>query len=74
MATEAKTPKMVKIKLPLTRTEKNDEFVGVNGKTFQIKRGVEVEVPDYVVSVIKDSEDMLSLSMAYEEKAKENVE
>lgn len=74
MATEVKTPKKVKIKLPLTRTEKNDEFVGVNGKTFQIKRGVEVEVPDYVVSVIKDSEDMLSLSMAYEEKAKENVE
>lgn len=73
MATEV-TPKKVKIKLPLTRTEKNDEFVGVNGKTFQIKRGVEVEVPDYVVSVIKDSEDMLSLSMAYEEKAKENVE
>lgn len=66
--------KMVKIRLPLTRTETNDEYVAVNGKTYQIKRGVTVEVPDYVAEVIQSSEEMLSVSMAYEEEAKKNVE
>ena len=74
MATEAKKPKMVTIKLPLTRTEKKDEYVAVNGRTFQIKRGEAVEVPDYVAEAIENSEAMLSISMAYEEKAKKNLE
>ena len=30
-------------------------FVGVNGERFLIKRGVEVEVPDYVAEVIENS-------------------
>ena len=33
-----------------------DKFVGVNGKTFQIKRGVPVMVPRYVAEVLKNSE------------------
>lgn len=66
--------KMVKIRLPLTRTETNDEYVAVNGKTYQIKRGETVEVPDYVVEQIQHSEEMLSVSMAYEEEAKKNVD
>lgn len=33
-----------------------DVFVGVNGKTFQIKRGVPVMVPRYVAEVLKNSE------------------
>lgn len=66
--------KMVKIRLPLTRTETNDEYVAVNGKSYQIKRGQTVEVPDYVSEVIQSSEEMLSVSMAYEEEAKKNVE
>ena len=39
----AKTPeteKMVKIKMPLTRNEKDDVFVSVNMRTWLIKRGV----------------------------------
>lgn len=71
---EKKTPKMVKIRLPLTRTEKNDEYVAVNGKSYLIKRGETVEVPDYVAEVLQHSEEMLSVSMAYEEKAKENLQ
>ena len=33
MADTVKKNKKVKIKLPLTRTEKDDVFVGLNGKT-----------------------------------------
>lgn len=56
MAT-AKKPNMVKIKL--FKDNKNytsDVFVGVNGRTYQIQRGVEVEVPDYVAEVLRNSE------------------
>lgn len=66
--------KMVKIRLPLTRTETKDEYVAVNGKSYQIKRGETVEVPDYVAEQIRHSEEMLTISMAYEEKAKENAD
>lgn len=74
MATETNKIKKVKIRLPLTRAETNDEYVAVNCKSFQIKRGVDVEVPDYVVTTIQDSEDMLSKSMAFEAQAREKVE
>lgn len=53
---EAPAEKMVKI--TLMRDNKNyqgDVFVGVNGKTWQIQRGVEVEVPDYVAEVLRNS-------------------
>ena len=66
-------PKKIKIKLPLTRTEKEDVFVGLNGKTYLIKRGVEVEVPDYVAEVLQHKEEMLSEAMAFEEQAAEKV-
>lgn len=31
-------------------------FVGVNGETFLVQRGVPVDVPDYVAEVIRNSE------------------
>lgn len=70
----ATTNKKIKIKLPLTRTEKDDVYVAVNGKSFLIKRGEYVEVPDYVAEVLQHQEEMLSSAMEYEEKAKENVQ
>lgn len=33
-----------------------DVFVGVNGKTYQIQRGVPVTVPDYVAEVLANSQ------------------
>lgn len=36
---------------------KDDLFVSVNGKTFQIQRGIEVEVPEAVAEVIRRSEE-----------------
>ncbi len=74
MATKTEaTVKKVKIKLPLTRTEKDDVYVCVNGKSYMIKRGVEVEVPDYVAEVLQHKEEMLAESMAFEAEASANI-
>lgn len=54
---------MVKVTLPLTRDKQEDVFVGVNGKTFLIKRGEEVEVPECVYEILKNSEKMDSLAL-----------
>ena len=62
----AKRIKKVKIKLPFTKAEQDDVLVGVNGKTWLIKRGVEVEVPAYVAEVLQHSEDMRITAMEYE--------
>ena len=66
---EVDEEKKVKIRLPLTRTEKNDVLVGVNGNTWLIKRGEEVEVPECVAEVLQHKEEMLSEAMAFEEQA-----
>jgi hypothetical protein len=73
MATTTTTIKKVKIKLPLTRTEKDDKYVAVNGKSYLIKRGEEVEVPDYVAEALQHEEEMLSIAMEYEAEASKNV-
>jgi len=47
-----------RVEIFIPKGNANDEpnlFVGVNGKTWQIQRGVEVEVPDYVAEVLKNS-------------------
>ena len=63
--------KMVKIRIPRTKTDQEDVFVSVNMETFLIKRGVEVEVPDYVAEVLQHQEEMLENIMLFnEEKAK----
>lgn len=52
-----KKPKTEKIMLPLIRGERNrEQFVAVNGKTYLIKRGEEVEVPASVAEVLRHSE------------------
>ena len=76
MATETTTnnkPKKVKIKLPLSRTEKEDVYVAVNGKSYLIKRGEEVEVPEFVAEVLKHSEEMDAVAMAFEAQASANA-
>lgn len=58
MATvNTKGEKMVKIRLfKDKKAYKDDVFVGVNGRTWQIKRGVEVEVPECVAEVLRNSQ------------------
>lgn len=64
----------VKIKLPLTRTEKDDVYVCVNGKSYQIKRGETVEVPDFVAEVLQHKEEMLAEAMEFESQAAAKVQ
>lgn len=51
--------KMVKIKLFKDNGKyKDDVFVGLNGRNYQIQRGVEVEVPEGVAEILELSEKM----------------
>ncbi len=59
---------MVKVRIPRTRADEEDVFVSVNMETFLIKRGVEVEVPDYVAEVLRHQEEMLEARMLFNEK------
>ena len=71
-ATEPKTTKkMVKIRIPRTKADEEDVFVSVNLENFIVKRGVEVEVPDYVAEVLMHQEEMLEKIMLFNE-ANEN--
>ena len=72
--TETKTTKrkMVKIKIPRTKSDQEDVFVSVNMETFIIKRGVEVEVPDYVAEVLQHQEEQLENIMLFNEARANN--
>ena len=52
--------KLVKIRIPRDRNGDGDVFVSVNERTWLIKRGVEVEVPECVAEVLRHREDMES--------------
>ncbi len=67
------TEKKVKIKLPLTRTEKDDVYVCVNGDSVLIKRGEWVEVPESVKEVLDHKEEMLAEAMEFEAQAAANA-
>lgn len=54
-------PKMVKIRIPRMRKDEADVFVSVNDYTCIVKRGVEVEVPDFVAEVLQHREKMLEV-------------
>lgn len=74
MAEEKKTEtkqvkeKMVKIKIPRTKKDQEDVFVSVNMRTWIVKRGVEVEVPECVAEVLRHQEEMMEEIMAFEEE------
>ncbi|MBE6582067.1 MAG: hypothetical protein E7648_02235 [Ruminococcaceae bacterium] len=72
-ATETKATakkKLVKIRIPRERDRNDDVFVCVNGRTWLIKRGVEVEVPECVAEVIRNAEAVAEQAFAYEESVK----
>ena len=60
-------PKMVKIRIPRTKKDEEDVFVSVNLRTYIIKRGVEVEVPDFVAEVLRHQEEMMEEIMLFED-------
>ena len=45
--------KMVKVTVPLVMKNQPDEIVGVNGKQYAIRPGVEVEVPRYIALALE---------------------
>ena len=48
------TEKMVKIRIPKSMDGSGKyQFVGVNGKSYKIEKGVEVEVPEMVAYVLE---------------------
>lgn len=69
---EVKTEKekLVKIRIPRERDRQDDVFVCVNGRTWLIKRGVEVEVPECVAEVIRNAEDVAEKAYAFNESVK----
>jgi len=63
----------VKIRLPLTKTEKDDVYVALNGTAYLIKRGIEVEVPRGVAEILAHKEKMLVTSMEFEAELATNA-
>ena len=59
--------KMVKIRLPKTKADEDDERVWVNHRSWQIKRGVEVEVPECVAEVLRNKEKAQEDIMLFKE-------
>lgn len=57
------------IKIPRDRENTKDVWVGINGKTWLIKRGEFVTVPDNVAAVLERKEKMLNIAMDYEAEA-----
>lgn len=54
-----KKEKLVKIRLPRLKEDDADVYVSVNERSWLIKRGEEVEVPECVVEVIRNQERAL---------------
>lgn len=61
--------KTVKVYVPKTRELTDDVFVSVNSRTWQIMRGVEVEVPECVAEQLLHQQKMQEEALAFEEKA-----
>ena len=61
--TETPKEKLVKIRIPKYKANQEDVFVSVNERTWIVKRGVEVEVPECVAEVIRHSEEMRERNM-----------
>ena len=68
--TEETKEKLVKIRIPRTRANQEDVPVWVNNRSWLIKRGVEVEVPECVAEVLQHQEEMLETIMLFEDTHK----
>lgn len=54
---EAHARELVDLKIPKTKTQRDDVFVGLNGVGYRIKRGVTVRVPRAVQMILEESEE-----------------
>lgn len=69
-ANKTEKEKLIKIRIPRGRDNQGDVFVGINGRTWLIKRGVEVEVPECVAEVIRHSEEAEEAFYAFTDSVK----
>ena len=58
--------KMVTVFVPRTNKDEDDLRVWVNDRSWLIKRGAKVEVPECVAEVLARSQEMLDKVMNYE--------
>lgn len=58
--------KMVTVLVPRTNKDEDDLRVWVNDRSWLIKRGVQVEVPECVAEVLARSQEMLDKAMNYQ--------
>lgn len=65
---EQKNGKTVRIRIPRMNPKQEDVFVSVNDYTCVIKRGVEVEVPEFVAEVLRHQEEMMETIALFEDK------
>lgn len=61
--------KLVKVRIPKTKENQDDVYVSVNDRNWQIKRGIEVEVPECVAEVLLHQQEMEEIALEYEEAA-----
>lgn len=59
-------PKTVTVRIPRTSPKQEDVFVSVNQYTCLVKRGVDVEVPDFVAEVLRHQEAMMETIALFE--------
>ena len=59
--------KLVKIRLPIIPNVEKQEavFVGCNGRDYVIPRGKDVEVPECVVEILRNSENAIIKAAEY---------
>ncbi len=70
MAAVKAEKKTVKIRLHKDNDKYRDDVqVIVNGQVYLIKRGIEVEVPDFVAEVLEHAQIQAQYAAAYSEKA-----
>lgn len=75
MAESKKPTKTVKFKAFKDDDKyKDDIFVSVNGKRYQIKRGVEVEIPECVYKVLMNSQGQDQAAFTLMEKKEREFE
>lgn len=60
--------KTVRIRIPRLSPKQEDVFVSVNDYTCIVKRGVEVEVPEFVAEVLRHQEEMMETIALFESR------
>lgn len=65
--------KMIRLRIPRTREDAGDVFISVNNRTWQVQRGVEVELPECAVEVLRHQEEMIENIVLFENKNQSKV-